>query len=117
MNQVMRLSKSVCSRGVFGAALLAGMVLFIGNQSGYAQSTGGRVRGTVTDPSGSAVVGATVTLINTATNVSRDTTSGAILARFPGSFSDVACSEDGRHVVAGDGRGGVYLLTLHARRS
>jgi hypothetical protein len=47
----------------------------------------------------------------------RDTTSGAILARFPGSFSDVACSEDGRHVVAGDGRGGVYLLTLHARRS
>src|SRR2546430_3803995 len=30
----------------------------------HAQSTGGRIRGTVTDPSGGAVVGATVTLIN-----------------------------------------------------
>ncbi|MGB7465851.1 MAG: carboxypeptidase-like regulatory domain-containing protein, partial [Candidatus Acidiferrum sp.] len=78
MNQVMRRSKvtSVCSRRVLCAALLAGISLFIGNPSGYAQSTGGRVRGTVTDASGSAVAGATVTLINTATNVSRDTTTG-----------------------------------------
>lgn len=37
-----------------------------------AQSTGGRIRGTVTDPSGAAVVAANVTLINTATNVKRD---------------------------------------------
>ena len=37
-----------------------------------AQSTGGRIRGTVSDPSGGAVVGAKVTLINEATNVSRD---------------------------------------------
>jgi hypothetical protein len=37
-----------------------------------AQSTGGRIRGTVSDPSGAAVVGAKVTLINEATNVSRD---------------------------------------------
>jgi hypothetical protein len=77
MNQVMCLSKWLCCRRVLWAAFLAGMFLFIGNQSGYGQSTGGRIRGTVTDPSGSAVVGATVTLINTATNVSRDTTSGA----------------------------------------
>ena len=77
MNQVTRLSTSVCSRRVLWAALLAVISVFIGNQSGYAQSTGGRVRGTVTDASGSAVVGATVTLINAATNVSRDTTSGA----------------------------------------
>ena len=78
MNQVMRLAKvkSVCSRMVLCATLLAMISLFIGNQSGYGQSTGGRIRGTVTDPSGSAVVGASVTLINTATNVSRDTTSG-----------------------------------------
>ncbi len=76
MNQVMRLAKSVCSRRVLWAAFLAAMALFIGNQCGYGQSTGGRVRGTVTDPSGSAVVGATVTLINTSTNVSRDTTTG-----------------------------------------
>jgi hypothetical protein len=37
-----------------------------------AQSTGGRIRGTVTDASGSAIVAANVTLINTATNVKRD---------------------------------------------
>jgi WD40 repeat protein len=47
----------------------------------------------------------------------RDPTGGAILARFPGSFTASACSADGRHVVAGDGRGGVYLLRLHTRRS
>jgi outer membrane receptor protein involved in Fe transport len=40
--------------------------------SGFAQSTGGRVRGTVTDPSGGAVVGAQVSLINEATNTSRE---------------------------------------------
>ncbi len=45
----------------------------------------------------------------------RDTTRGAILARFPGSFTAANCSPDGRHVVAGDGRGGVYLLRLHTR--
>jgi WD40 repeat protein len=46
----------------------------------------------------------------------RDTTSGASLARFPGTFTATACSADGRHVVAGDGRGGVYFLRLHTRR-
>jgi hypothetical protein len=45
-----------------------------------------------------------------------DTTGGAILARFPGSFSVSACSVDGRYVVAGDGLGGVYLLRLHTRQ-
>jgi hypothetical protein len=38
-----------------------------------AQGTGGRIRGTVTDPSGGAVVGAQVTLINEATNTTRET--------------------------------------------
>jgi WD40 repeat protein len=47
----------------------------------------------------------------------RDTTSGTLLALFPSSFTASACSSDGRHVVAGDGRGGVYFLRLHARRS
>src|SRR5579859_383317 len=42
-----------------------------------AQSTGGRIRGTVTDPSGGAVVGATVTLINEATHATRDVQTGA----------------------------------------
>jgi len=43
----------------------------------HAQSTGGRIRGTVTDPSGGAVVGATVTLINEATHATRDVQTGA----------------------------------------
>lgn len=42
-----------------------------------AQSTSGRIRGTVTDPSGGAVVGATVTLINEATRSPRDVQTGA----------------------------------------
>jgi hypothetical protein len=42
-----------------------------------AQSTGGRIRGTVSDPSAAAVVSAKVTLINEATNVSRDADTGS----------------------------------------
>src|SRR5215467_4564837 len=42
-----------------------------------AQSTGGRIRGTISDPSGSAVAGAKVILINEATNITRDTEAGA----------------------------------------
>lgn len=44
---------------------------------GRAQSTGGRIRGTVTDESGGAVAGANVTLINEATHATRDIQSGA----------------------------------------
>jgi hypothetical protein len=43
---------------------------------GGAQSTGGRIRGTVTDPSGGAVATATVTLINEATHATREVQSG-----------------------------------------
>jgi outer membrane receptor protein involved in Fe transport len=42
-----------------------------------AQSTGGRIRGTVTDTSGAAITGANLVLINEATNVTRDTVSGS----------------------------------------
>jgi hypothetical protein len=42
-----------------------------------AQSTGGRIRGTVTDSSGGVVAGATLTLIDESTNVSRNTVSGS----------------------------------------
>src|SRR5258707_6208332 len=44
--------------------------------SGAAQSTGGRIRGTVTDATGAAVVGAKVTVINQATGSQRDTEAG-----------------------------------------
>lgn len=73
----MRLLQSVCCRSILWAALLLVSSLFFASPCPYAQSTGGRVRGTVTDASGSAVVGAVVTLVNTATNVTRDTTSGS----------------------------------------
>ncbi len=41
-----------------------------------AQSTGGRIRGTVTDTSGAAITGATVTLLNEANGAQRDAQSG-----------------------------------------
>src|SRR6202162_6688201 len=41
-----------------------------------AQSTGGRIRGTVVDSSGAAVSGANLALINEATNVTANTVSG-----------------------------------------
>lgn len=57
--------------------MILGFVLAMGAPGGNAQSTSGRVRGTVTDASGGAVSGATVTLVNTATNIRREaTTSG-----------------------------------------
>jgi carboxypeptidase family protein len=42
-----------------------------------AQSTGGRIRGTVTDPSGGAVAGAKVTLLNEDTHATRETQTSA----------------------------------------
>jgi len=45
--------------------------------SSNAQSTGGRIRGTVTDPSGGAVTGATLVLINEANGTRRESESAA----------------------------------------
>ena len=45
--------------------------------SSNAQSTGGRIRGTVTDPSGGAVAGATLVLINEANGTHRETESAS----------------------------------------
>jgi len=79
MNQVIRLLqvKPRCCRSILSAVLLVVTSLLSTTQPGYAQSTGGRIRGTVTDASGGAVAGAKITLINTATNVTRDATTGA----------------------------------------
>src|SRR5712692_1568227 len=52
-------------------------VLYLGVISTNAQSTGGRVRGTVTDPSGGAVTGANLVLTNEANGTQRDTLSGS----------------------------------------
>jgi len=77
MNRVKRLQLvSVCSRSVL-LTIFLGVAFVFATSFANAQSTGGRIRGTVTDPSGAAVGGATVTLVNTATNVTREaTTSG-----------------------------------------
>src|SRR6266436_8451335 len=64
------------SRGLLFATLFILTVLLAAPFAG-AQSTGGRIRGTVTDPSGGAVASAKVTLINEATNVTREAQSGA----------------------------------------
>ncbi len=45
----------------------------------------------------------------------RATDDGAVLLRFPGTFTAADCSADGRNVIAGDGRGGVYILKMHTR--
>jgi hypothetical protein len=67
---------SSCHRSIFaGIILILAFVLVA--PFAEAQSTGGRIRGTVTDPSGGAVVGATVTLINEATHATRDVKSGS----------------------------------------
>jgi outer membrane receptor protein involved in Fe transport len=72
MKPVSRLGKPLC----FSASLLTvilGMCFLLAAPNGSAQSTGGRIRGTVSDPSGGAVAGAKVTLLNEATNTSRET--------------------------------------------
>src|ERR1700752_4157548 len=74
----MKVSKSlqqlrfVCCKSVLFAAVLALFSFFISVPHSKAQSTGGRIRGTVTDASGGAVAGAKVTLINEGTNQTRE---------------------------------------------
>jgi len=69
-------SVSLCSSRILSLAIVALTILIAAPFAG-AQSTGGRIRGTVSDPSGAAVAAAKVTLINEATNVVRDVESGA----------------------------------------
>ena len=64
--------RSVCCHSILFAAVLALFSLSFIASPVSAQSTGGRIRGTVSDTSGGAVSGATVTLVNTATNVKRE---------------------------------------------
>ena len=68
---------SVCGRSILLAVVLAVVMMALAASWGSAQSTGGRVRGTVSDASGGVVAGVNVTLTNTATNVSRQTVTGA----------------------------------------
>ena len=62
--------------GIAGTVCLAVTVCLSFSPMLFAQGTGGRILGRVSDPQG-AVLGAKVTLVNEGTNVSRDTTTNA----------------------------------------
>src|SRR5207244_3373170 len=68
--------RSWCYRSILFETVLA-MALCLALPLARAQSTGGRIRGTVMDPSGGAVPAATVQLINEGTHATRETLSGA----------------------------------------
>ena len=63
------------SSACLGVLSLLLTMLYIAPQAS-AQSTGGRIRGTVTDTSGAAISGANLALTDEATNVTRSTVSG-----------------------------------------
>src|SRR5690348_1187666 len=67
---------SACRRSSLFAAVLAMAVCLAAPFAG-AQSTGGRIRGTVMDTSGGAVPSANVTVINEATHATREVQTGA----------------------------------------
>jgi hypothetical protein len=66
----------VCSHVILCLAIFTLSAAFL-SPAGNAQSTSGRVRGTVSDASGGAVAGVTVRLANTATNVTREAVTNA----------------------------------------
>jgi hypothetical protein len=78
MKDVMRqVVLSACCRSVLSLAAVAFSLLLLASPNSHAQSTGGRIRGTVTDATGGAVPGVTVTLVNAGTNVAREAVTGA----------------------------------------
>jgi hypothetical protein len=67
--------RSLCCRSILVATVLT-MAFCLTATFADAQSTGGRVRGTVMDPSGGAVPAVTIKLINEATHATREVQSG-----------------------------------------
>ena len=63
-------------RNIISSFFLALAMLFVAPFAG-AQSTGGRIRGTVSDPSGASVTAATVTLLNEATHSAHEVQTSA----------------------------------------
>src|SRR5579862_9499482 len=63
----------LCRWGVAIAVACAFVLALLGAAPGYAQTFRGSILGTVTDASGAAVVGATVTIHNVATGIDRIT--------------------------------------------
>src|SRR5882672_6252049 len=91
--------QSVCCKSILWAAVLALFSLFISVSYSNAQSTGGRIRGTVTDASGGALVGANVVITNEATGVERNTATGSngeyVFLEVPVGTYDVSANQAG----------------------
>ena len=68
--------RSFCCHSIL-CSVICVLAISLATPFARAQSTGGRIRGTVMDASGGAVVTAKITLINEATNVQREAESGA----------------------------------------
>ena len=75
-NARFRQVRTICCLNILTAALVAAVILFAAPFAN-AQSTGGRIRGTIMDPSGAAIAAAKVTIINEATRTTRETEAGA----------------------------------------
>jgi hypothetical protein len=68
---------------ILSALIVFLLTVFAGNSLVNAQTSRGTVAGTVTDPNGAVVVGATVEIVNKATNLKRSTTTnGSGIYRF-----------------------------------
>ena len=71
-----RFFRTLSWKSVLCVSFAGGLATFLCINA-MAQSTGGRIRGTVTDPSGGAVTGATVQLTNEATHAAREVQSSS----------------------------------------
>ena len=69
-------SHSRCHRNILSLFFIVLAMLLAAPFAG-AQSTGGQIRGTISDPSGASVTGATISLVNEATGSQREVQSGA----------------------------------------
>jgi hypothetical protein len=90
-------SAGIRQSGLLGKSLFLAMCLFFGAEAAFAQSQAASadLRGTVVDPNGAVVPGATVTARNVATGVSRTTTTGddgtyTLIALPPGEYEIIA---------------------------
>ncbi|HSC46172.1 MAG TPA: carboxypeptidase regulatory-like domain-containing protein, partial [Candidatus Acidoferrum sp.] len=94
-------SKALLSVIANKCALLCGILtmLLVCAGGSWAQSTGGRIRGTVTDATGGAVVGAKVTISNQANGLARETETGGtgeyIFLEVPVGQYDIALNQPG----------------------
>src|SRR5258708_3404342 len=68
--------RTILCKSILRVSLVV-LTLAIGAAASMAQSTGGRIRGTVTDASGGAVTGAKILILNQANGTQRDTESGS----------------------------------------